>query len=104
MTIQRMLELLEIEHKCMLRGAHDDCDRNCADCELVQDDYELHEMYTDVISLLKDHEPVKPNRLPNKKVTSYKNVVYQYSCGNCSTLLRNSWKACPLCGKPVKWE
>lgn len=56
MTIQRMLELLEIEHECMLRSAHDDCDRNCADCELVQDDYELDEMYTDVISLLKDRE------------------------------------------------
>ena len=58
MTIQRMLELLEIEHECMLRRAHDDCDRNCADCELVQDDYELHEMYTDVISLLKKQEEI----------------------------------------------
>ena len=54
MTIQRMIELLEIEHECMLRGAHDDCNRNCADCELVQDDSDLHEMYTDVIALLKE--------------------------------------------------
>ena len=56
MTIQRMIELLEIEHECMLRGAHDDCDRNCADCELVQDDVELHEMYTNVIYMLKKQE------------------------------------------------
>lgn len=56
MTIQRMIELLEIEHECMLRGAHDDCDRNCSDCELVQDDEELHEMYTNVIAILKEHE------------------------------------------------
>jgi len=56
MTIQRMIELLEIEHECMLRGAHDDCDRNCADCELVQDDVELHEMYTNVIYMLKEQE------------------------------------------------
>lgn len=56
MTIQRMIELLEIEHECMLRGAHDDCDRNCADCELVQDDGDLHEMYTNVIALLKEQE------------------------------------------------
>lgn len=60
MTIQRMIELLEIEHECMLRGAHDDCDRNCADCELVQDDWELHEMYTNVISVLKEQEPKTP--------------------------------------------
>jgi len=57
-----------------------------------------------LLKLLKDEKAVKPNRLPNKKVASYKNVVYQYSCGNCSTLLRNLWKACPLCGKQVKWE
>ena len=61
MTIQRMLELLEIEHECMLRGSHDDCDRNCANCDLVQDDGELHEMYTDVIALLKEQEAVEPN-------------------------------------------
>ncbi len=56
MTIQRMLELLEIEHECMLRGSHDDCDRNCANCELVQNDGDLHEMYTDVIALLKEQK------------------------------------------------
>jgi len=56
MTIHRMVELLEIEHECMLRGAHDDCNRNCADCELVQDDGDLHEMYTNVIALLKEQK------------------------------------------------
>lgn len=58
MTIQRMVELLEIEHECMLRGSHDDCDRDCANCELVQDDMELHEMYTSVISMLKEQESI----------------------------------------------
>ena len=52
MTISRMVELLEIEHKCMLRNSHGDCDRDCDGCDLVQDDGELHEMYTDVIALL----------------------------------------------------
>lgn len=66
MTIKRMIELLEIEHECMLRGAHDDCDRNCADCELVQDDGELHEMYTNVIGMLKEQEWISvKDRLPN---------------------------------------
>ena len=58
MTKQRIIELLEIEHECMLRGAHDECDRNCAECELVQDDNELHEMYTDVIALLKEQNHI----------------------------------------------
>ena len=60
MTIQRMIELLEIEHECILRNSHDDCDRNCADCDLVQNDGDLHEMYTDVIALLKEQEPKTP--------------------------------------------
>ena len=58
MTVQRMIELLKIEHECMLRGAHDDCDRDCANCELVQDDSELHEMYTSVISLLEERKSI----------------------------------------------
>lgn len=54
MTKERMVELLEAEHECMLRASHDDCDRKCEDCELVQDDDELHEMYTNVIWIVKN--------------------------------------------------
>lgn len=53
MTIERMIELLEIEHECMLRGSHNGCDRDCLNCDLVQDDGELHEMYTNVIEIMK---------------------------------------------------
>lgn len=69
MTITRMIELLEIEHECMLRGSHDDCDRNCADCELVQDDGELHEMYTNVIGILEEYKSMPTagtNKMPLK--------------------------------------
>ena len=52
MTRERMVELLKIEHECMLRASHDDCDRNCLDCELCQDDSDLHEMYTNVIWII----------------------------------------------------
>ena len=53
MTPDRIIDLLEIEHECMLRASHGDCDRKCEDCELCQSDEELHEMYTNVISILK---------------------------------------------------
>lgn len=101
MTIQRMLELLEIEHECMLRGTHDDCDRNCADCDLVQDDDELHEMYTDVISLLKEQEPVKPDSFMD-------GCVQRFTCKKCGKhLLYTEWGRddyCSKCGQAVKWE
>ena len=59
MTIKRMIELLEIEHECMLKASHGDCDRRCGECELVQDDDELHEMYTDVIGIIKGIAAIK---------------------------------------------
>lgn len=58
MTIDRMIELLKIEHECVLRNTHGDCDRQCDGCDLVQDDGELHEMYTDVEALLKAQQLV----------------------------------------------
>lgn len=52
MKLERMIELLKIEHECMLRNSHGDCDRKCEDCDLVQEDWELHEMYTDIVYIL----------------------------------------------------
>jgi hypothetical protein len=102
MTKQRMIELLEIEHECMLRKSHDVCDGNCCVCELVQDDYELHEMYINVISTLKAQEPVKPYTKRDGRTTFF-------ICGGCNELLciaKDSYKpkCCPECGRAVKWE
>ena len=57
MTVERMIELLEIEKECVLRNASGECNRNCAGCDLLQDDTELHEMYTEAIAMLKAQEP-----------------------------------------------
>lgn len=107
MTIDRMVELLEIEHTCMLRGAHDDCDRNCADCELVQDDNELHEMYTNVIALLKEQDPVAP---------VYDARSNWYKCGKCGFSMTSGMHCkgclipatkvnyCARCGTGVNWR
>lgn len=73
MTTRRAMELLCIERACVRRGSgmewqmvidedftdrsgyvktHEDCDRDCANCELVQDSKELLEMYDFVIGLM----------------------------------------------------
>ena len=57
MTVERMIELLKIEKECVLRNASGECNRYCAGCDLLQDDTELHEMYTEVIAMLKAQEP-----------------------------------------------
>lgn len=46
MELTRAIELLEIERECVTR----DCDRDCANCELVQDRDELVTMYNTVIA------------------------------------------------------
>ena len=106
MSKQRMIELLEIEHECMMRKSHNDCDSVCQNCELVQDDKDLHEMYTNVIVLLKAQEPMKPLRKPEL-------FDSLYFCGKCSAKVGfqirkdDSWRFkcnyCPECGQAVKW-
>ena len=100
MTITRMIELLEIEHECMLRKSHDSCDGDCADCDLVQDDAELHEMYTDVLALLKEQKQVKAMKLA-VPFTRTKPIEFDYSCPVCMVGLMNHWTACPTCGTKV---
>ena len=53
MTIERMIQLLEIEHECMLRASDKVCDRKCELCPLVQSDDELDEMYQEVVKILR---------------------------------------------------
>lgn len=50
MTFERAVELLKIEKMCV--ESANTCDRNCAECPLVQDDKELIEMYEMAISAM----------------------------------------------------
>lgn len=56
MKRERIIELLEIEHECMLRGSRNECDRQCEKCELVQKDSDLNEMYIEAINIVKEHD------------------------------------------------
>lgn len=49
MTAKRTLELLRIERECILRNIDHKCDRKCGNCDLVQKDYDLLEMYSGLI-------------------------------------------------------
>ena len=99
MTVQRMVEQFEIEHECMLRGSHGDCDRKCEDCELVQDDVELHEMYTNVIEMVRKQIPMKPK----SKVRHGENGQIQHWCKACMSMLHGKPKYCSNCGQKVGW-
>lgn len=55
MTIQRMIELLENERDCLQWWSYGDCDMICSECDLKRDNGELYDMYTNVISVLKEY-------------------------------------------------
>ena len=55
MEIKRIYELLNIERECVMRG--NTCNRNCINCDLVQDDKELIEMYDILIKLIGSYLP-----------------------------------------------
>ena len=106
MTVERMIELLEIEKECVLRNAIGECNRYCAGCDLLQDDTELHEMYTEAIALLKAHEA--------KRVSVVHNGFTGLPVTHCPKCHRPidmffgaqgvSTNFCPWCGQAVKWE
>lgn len=58
----------------------------------------------DAIDLLKAQEPVIAVKLQSKKYIGRTGIAYDGSCGNCNAYLMRAWRACPLCGKAVKWE
>lgn len=58
-SIDECIRLLSIERQCVERA--DKCDRDCANCELVQDTDELLSMYENVIALLTEIKKCKDN-------------------------------------------
>lgn len=55
----------------------------------------------DALELLKEQEPVKPNKIPHS-------ITYPcgaYVCGNCEIrILEPDDNFCPNCGMKVKWD
>ena len=56
MTKHRAIELLRIEKECILRNKKHICDRDCNECDLVQDPVELLEMYDFVLAEMEQGE------------------------------------------------
>lgn len=100
MTIECMIELLEIEHECMLRNSHGDCNRDCDKCDLVQADDELHEMYTDVIAVLRERKPKEVH------VVADINHIKTGYCPSCNLVISNITNPhfCGNCGQGVMWN
>lgn len=99
MDLERVIELLNIEYQCVLRNHRETCDRNCVDCDLVQEDSELLEMYRNAIYTLERQKPKTVTRIEY-------NGSWYFQCPNCDRGedLLIGWSYCPYCGQAVKWD
>jgi len=65
MDCNRTIELLEIEKKCILRNENEECNRDCANCDIVQrteDLLEAYEMAIACVTLVKYDLERRSNR------------------------------------------
>ena len=88
MDREKVIKGLQIERECVSRN----CDRDCSQCDLVQDRDWLLSIYDDAISLLKEREAVEPTWNRGKPF-----------CGACGLRIHNG-KFCSECGKPILWK
>lgn len=99
MTIQRMIELLDAEHRCMLRNTHGDCNRQCEDCDFVRDDGELHEMYTDAVYILQEHLQKEHERKTARVITRVgSGTTWWCVCSACGASVSRGDRYCRQCG------
>lgn len=93
--MDKVIKGLQIERECVSR----DCDRNCSQCDLVQDRDWLLSVYDDALTLLKEREtnPIEP-------VEETVNDVLLWHCGKCGFYLGPNDNFCSNCGRSVKWK
>lgn len=84
MKRDRIIELLECERQCILRNSDNSCNRDCANCDLVQDTKELLAMYDIVKKVVVSYERRVIGRWKQLKgaFTTPGGTPY-YVCGAC---------------------
>ena len=89
MTENEAKKYMLIEKECINR----DCNRDCANCDIVQDVEDLNNAYDVAINALE--------RLIARKPTKDKYVPELDFCPECGTEVTNC-NYCPYCGKKIK--
>ena len=87
---EKVIKGLQIERECVSR----DCDRNCGNCDLVQERDWLLSVYDGAIALLKEQEAVEP-------ITDNEGG---YWCGSYHEDMVWNQKYCSNCGQAIKWN
>ena len=90
MTESEAKKYMLIEKECINR----DCNRDCANCDIVQDVEDLNNAYDVAINALEKQIPKKPK-------TDDRYVMY--ICPWCNDFVKVSHNYCQNCGQKLDW-
>ena len=68
---------------------------NCTECPFNSEDECNDMLMRDVLALLREQEPVKPD---------YNPYYQDWYCGNCGKTIARAYGFCNHCGRKVKWN
>lgn len=96
MTESEAKKYMLIEKECINRN----CNRDCANCDIVQDVEDLNNAYDVAINALE-------KQIPKKRVTTCEFVTD--CCPNCKKYISdwleyNKFMCCPYCGQRIDWS
>ena len=92
-----------IEKECINR----DCNRDCANCDIVQNVEDLNNAYDVAINALERQIPKKPTPIDYEKyMDTVKNALFlkgAYWCPNCNHVVKCG-TYCSDCGQKLDWS
>ena len=103
MTWNEAKKYMLIEKECINR----DCNRDCANCDIVQDVEDLNNAYDVAINALEKQIPKKPTPIDYEKyidvIDNARFLRGAYWCPNCKHVVK-SGSFCSDCGQKLDWE
>lgn len=102
MTEREAKKYMLIEKECINR----DCNRDCANCDIVQNVEDLNNAYDVAINTLEKQIPKKPNLEGDGYADGY--LVYDtWICPYCEKHYEvdyDNYDFCPNCGQAIDWS
>ena len=103
MTESEARRYMLIEKECINR----DCNRDCANCDIVQNVEDLNNAYDVAINALEKQIPKKPTPIDYEKYMDIvKNALFlkgAYWCPNCNHVVKCG-TYCSDCGQKLDWD
>lgn len=97
MKYQKTIKILENEKECVKRADKNNCNRNCLNCELVQNTETILNAFDTAISALEKQIPQKVR--PSLRGTT----DYDCRCPNCDNPIFLG-RYCRECGQALDWS